>query len=121
MDIRFPLIQISHLFAAILLGWLVLTGYRWVRSRSKALGSVLALGVLARLVIGLTLFWISYLHLPIAQSLQLGNGFWQVTADATGYYQLAAGAADTGRWFSLTHAEPAPFFLNTLAAWMMAV
>ncbi|HEY3044910.1 MAG TPA: hypothetical protein VGJ39_12835 [Vicinamibacterales bacterium] len=121
MNIPLLLRQTGHALAAVVFGWLVLTAYRWVRQRSEALGVVFALGILVRIVMGVTLFWISYLHLPIARSLQLGNGFWQVTADATGYYQLAAGAADAGRFFPLDHAEPAPFFLNTLTAWMMAV
>jgi hypothetical protein len=112
---------IAHAMVALACGWLVLAGCRWIRSRSAVLGTIVGVAIVTRLAIGLALFWISYLELPIFRSLQLGGGFWQIALDATGYYQMAARAADAGRLFPLDHAVPSPFFVDVLAAWMIAV
>lgn len=113
--------QIGHVMAALAFGWLVLASYRYVQRRSTVVGAIFAIIILARVAMGLALFWISYLELPIAESLQLGGGFWHLFLDATGHYQSAAGAADGYELFGLEHAVPAPFFVNVLAVWMMAV
>jgi hypothetical protein len=112
---------IGHVIAALSVGWLVIASYRCVRRRSEVLGVIVAIAILGRISIGLALFWISYLELPIAQSLQTGGGFWQPALDSAGYYQLAARAADSHMLFSLNYPGPSPFFLNTLAVWMVAV
>jgi hypothetical protein len=46
-------------------------------------------GFLIRAIAGQILFWISWLHLPIARSLQLGNGFWFFAIDGPGYLSYA--------------------------------
>jgi hypothetical protein len=45
---------------------------------------IIALGFLIRAFAGEVLFWISYLNLPVARSLQLGNGFWFFGLDGPG-------------------------------------
>lgn len=110
-----------HLLAAVAVGALVLAAYRHVRTRSAAIGWILAAGIVARAVAGVTLFWASYLGLPLGRSMQLGRGFWQVAIDATGYYDAATGALESGRLLPLDHAVAAPFFVDTFAVWMMAV
>lgn len=45
---------------------------------------IIALGFLIRAFGGEILFWISYLNLPIARSLQLGDGFWFFAVDGPG-------------------------------------
>ena len=113
---------IAHLIAALAFGYVVLASYRWIRQRSAVIGTIVAIGIMARLAIGCALFWISYLHLPIAQSLQHGGGFWNQFLDATGYYQITADAADRHTVFAFADAQvPSPFFVDTLALTMMAV
>jgi hypothetical protein len=112
-------LYIARVVAMLGLGWLVLTGYRYVRARSTVMASILGLAIIVRGVLGVALFTISYLHLPIAESLQVGDGFWQPALDATGYYQLAAGAADAGTLFDGPSASP--FYVDTLALWMNVV
>ena len=113
--------QVSHILVALAAGWFIIAAYRWIRSRSAVVAAIVAATILGRLAFGLALFWVSYLNLPIARSLQVSGGFWQVALDATGYYQMAARAVDAGRLFPLDHSVPAPFFIDTLAVWMMAV
>ena len=113
--------QVSHILVALASGWFIIAAYRWIRARSAVVAAIVAATILGRLAFGLALFWVSYLNLPIARSLQVSGGFWQVALDATGYYQMAARAVDAGRLFPLDHSVPAPFFIDTLAVWMMAV
>jgi hypothetical protein len=116
--IPFAVTQLLHLLATAACGWLVLAAFRWIRHRSAVVGAIVGITILVRAVLGLALFWISYLEIPILASLQMGGGFWLIAPDATGYYELAAGAADTGKLVSLNHAVPAPLFVDVLALWM---
>lgn len=110
---------IGHVAAMLAFGWLLLLGYRVVAARSTVLGLVLGAGIIVRAALGVALFAISYLNLPIAESLQLGNGFWQPALDATGYYERAATAADAGTLFHGPSASP--FYVDLLALWMNVV
>ena len=87
--------QALHLAAALVFGYLVFLGYRDIRRRSTVLGATVALAILIRIFLGVSLFSISYLELPLARSLQLPGGFWTLAIDATGYFQYAAHAVDT--------------------------
>ncbi|HWW59930.1 MAG TPA: hypothetical protein VN181_01055 [Thermoanaerobaculia bacterium] len=51
---------------------------------------IVAAGFLIRAFAGQALFWISWLELPIARSLQLGNGLWFFALDGAGYMRYAA-------------------------------
>lgn len=115
--------QIGHTMAALVVGWLVLAGYRWIRRQSHAAGAIVALTILARIGVGVALFWISYARLPAAESLQGGGGFWMPALDAIGYYDLAAAAAEAGTWARdpVVQEVPSPVFVNTLAVWMRLV
>ena len=53
-------------------------------------------GFLARAVGGVLLFWISFLALPIARSLQAGKGLWFFANDAMLYFPNAVGIAHDG-------------------------
>ena len=65
----------------------------------------------------MVLFWVSYLHLPIAPSLQLGDGYWFFGIDGKGYFLPALEAARTGigAVVSLDPLLPSVFFTKTLA------
>jgi hypothetical protein len=96
MDALLLLSQSGHVIAALACGWFVLMGYQWIRRRSRVVGAIVAVTILGRLAVGLALFWISYLRLPIAEALQIGGGFWLIAPDSTGYFQWAATAAEAG-------------------------
>src|SRR5436309_8019436 len=50
---------------------------------------VIAGGFVIRAFVGQALFWISWLGLPVARSLQLGEGFWFFAVDSPGYMDYA--------------------------------
>jgi len=101
--------------AAGALGYVLLTMYRAIRERSTALANMVALRIVLRAVIGVALFWVSYLHVPVASSLQLGGGFWALAPDAGGYFERAAQAASTLTPVPIALATPSPVYLNVLA------
>ena len=57
---------------------------------------IVAAGFLARAIAGLALFWISWLHLPVLRSLQMGDGFWIFAQDGAFYFPQAVAAAEKG-------------------------
>jgi len=76
----------------IFLATLACAGLWWFWSRTSGQGKaslIIAAGFLLRAMAGQILFWISWLHLPIARSLQLGNGFWFFATDGPGYLAYA--------------------------------
>lgn len=121
IDARAAGILLAQSVVAGAFGCLVLLAYRWVRHQSTALGAIFAVTVLLRIAVGTALFWISYLRLPIAESLYAGGGYWKVAVDGIGYFIMAQEAADAGRLFSMDHSVAAPLFVNTLTVWLMAV
>src|SRR6476659_2594123 len=62
--------------------------WSWLDGRGKA-SLIISIGFLIRMLAGQILFWISWLRLPIARSLQLGNGFWFFATDGPGYLSYA--------------------------------
>ena len=68
---------------------------RALAGRGKA-SLIIAAGFVIRALAGQLLFWISWLHLPIARSLQLGNGFWFFAIDGPGYLSYANELIDLG-------------------------
>jgi hypothetical protein len=120
VGIAFGVSLIGHLIASLTIGLALLAAFRWIRQRSEVLGAIVAIGVLARVVLGLALFWISYLGLPIARSLQSGDGFWELAVDARHYYTVAAAAIDAGS-YAIDPLAPSPFFVWVLSLWMSAV
>ena len=110
----------AHTAAACLIGYGLFAGYRMVRERSEALGAVVALGMLARVALGVALFTISYGNLPIARSLHTGNGFWELAVDARHYYNAAATALGTHS-FVPDPLAPSPLYVWVLTLWMFIV
>jgi len=99
---------------------LILTAYRWVRRQSGIIAAVMAVGILARAAMGVTLFWISYLDLSLFQDLHFGDGFWELAVDARSYYLAAAGAYFDGI-STIPSNTPSLGFVQTLAVWMRLV
>ena len=102
------------------IGLTIFATVRWIGRQSLTLQTIVAGGLLARTILGLSLFWISYLGLPILPSLQFGGGFWTPMVDATGYFQGAATAAEQGL-STISPGSGSPFFTKTLAIWMQVV
>jgi hypothetical protein len=121
MDVSLLVGLLARLAVAAGFGGLVVAGYRWCRRRSSVVGTIIAIAILIRIAIGLTLFWVSYLALPVAESYQAGGGFWRPMIDASGYYVLAASVADQRALASLDGSVPSPFFVDTLGVWMLGV
>ena len=110
-----------HIFAGMAIALASLLACRWIFTQSRTLGILVAVTIAVRIVAGVGLFLISSLHLPIAPALQSGGGFWMFAQDARGYYELAGKAAADHTLYPLDHAVPSPFYVDALAAWMMAV
>jgi hypothetical protein len=81
---------------------------------------VFVAGFAARAFAGQALFWISWLHLPIAPGLQVGNGLWFFAFDAHLYVSTAFAAATQG-WGAIIHMTrivPSVMFVQALAAFL---
>ena len=102
--------------AAVLV--LVLLARRDVSRRSRRAGWFLALGVAGRLLLASTLFFVSYLEVPVLVGLQAGDGFWALAPDARVYFQAAVAGLQGG---VLPPNTPSPGFVWWLAAWMWLV
>ena len=94
--------------------------YRQIYAKSVSLGTVVAVGILIRAVLGAGLFWISYLDLPLLNGLHDGDGFWELAPDARGYFTTAERAVEGGL-ATIPSASPAPTYTRSLAAWMLLV
>jgi hypothetical protein len=91
--------------------------WRKVAASSRSVAWLVTAGVLIRAIGGQIAFWISYLHLPIARSLQLGDGFWIFGLDAMTYFQQSAEVARSGP-MGILFVNPgfgSAFYVQTLA------
>ena len=78
---------------------------------------VVALGLFARIAGGCVMFWISFLKLPFARSLQLGDGLWFFGYDGIAYLYFARhGAAGglPGIW-SIDPTAPSVVYIKLLS------
>jgi hypothetical protein len=90
---------LSHLVLLVLSG--IGLHYLWRKTISPDRWTNLAVaaGFLSRAIVGQVIFWISYFRLPVARSLQMGNGLWFFAMDAFGlYYPQAVDSAHRGVW-----------------------
>src|SRR5438552_15572326 len=85
----------SHLVLLVIAGVGVFYLWRKTLSSDHWTNLAIAVGFLARAVVGQLIFWISYLQLPVARSLQMGTGFWLFAMDGFGFYYPMA--VDSGR------------------------
>lgn len=79
-------------------------------------------GFLIRAFAAQALFWISYLHLPIGRSLQLGNGFWFFAVDGPFYLKDAMKLVERGPAAILLLGDefPSRFFVQVLSLFVGA-
>jgi len=104
------------LFNASIAAAIVAT-YRHVKRHSPALAAVLLAGVLVRIVLSVTLFWLSSQNVAALAHLHSGDGFWQLAPDARSYYRDAAIAAAQG-FDTVTDLRGSYGFVLVLAAWL---
>jgi hypothetical protein len=83
----------------------------------RAQPKIVVAGFLIRALAGQALFWISYLRLPVARSLQLGNGLWFFAIDGPFYLGYATKLAARGPVAILLDPEqyPSLFFVQVLS------
>ena len=112
---------LGHVLAVAVFTSIVIVANQRIFSRSRVLGTIVAFTVLARLILGVALFGISYYQLPVAESLQLGGGFWQPALDSRTYFHHAAEAVTRQSLYPLDYAVPSPIYINVLACWMFLV
>lgn len=112
-------VVMPSLAATVMFLLLVLT-CRWIWRTSRPLGIIVATGMAIRLVFGSVLFWISYLHLPILSSLQLGRGFWRMALDAPQYHDVGVFVAE-GLLSSVPEEALSRTYVQVLAMWMRLV
>jgi hypothetical protein len=89
-------LMIFQALLSVIAGVALFSMWRRVASSNRWVAWLVTAGVLIRAVCGQVVFWISYLHLPVARSLQLGDGFWIFGLDAMTYFQQATGVAASG-------------------------
>jgi hypothetical protein len=122
LDLGLVITQLSRLAVALLITVSLALTYRWIASRSALAATIVGLGLLARAVVGLLLFWMSYLNLPVLSHLHSGDGFWILAPDARVYYETAVALADQGLgglFAPITVGSPA--FVRILALWLSTV
>jgi len=69
---------------------------RWFGAGDRRVAWIAGGGFVLRALTAQALFWISYLRLPIARSMQLGDGFWFFAIDGQWYLGFAIGLAHRG-------------------------
>ncbi|HXA19062.1 MAG TPA: hypothetical protein VN380_18870 [Thermoanaerobaculia bacterium] len=102
-------------------GFAIFRLWRNIAASGRAVFWLVTIGLLVRAIGGVVAFWMSYLGLPIARSLQIGRGLWVFAIDATTYVQFALFYADKGLQAILLvdRSLPAPFFIQMLAGAML--
>lgn len=83
----------------------------------RAQPKIVIAGFLVRALMGQALFWISYLRLPFARSMQLGDGFWFFALDGRFYLGYATKLVARGPAAILLDADqyPSVFFVQVLS------
>jgi hypothetical protein len=102
-------------------GWLLWKAWRHLTAINARAGLLIGAGMAIRALIAQAMFWISYLHLPIARSLQDGDGFWNLAIDGRAYFVYATDLLAHG-WTAVAFVDktlPSPAFLQVLAVFQL--
>lgn len=102
---------------SLVVGWCVFLLWRRLGATNRVVCWLVTGGLLIRAVGGQVTFWVSYLHLPIARSLQIGDGLWIFAVDAVQYFGYANRAASGGlnAILYIDRTTPSVFFVQILA------
>ena len=90
---------------------------RVIRSTTRVGGRIIGAGFILRSLGGQVLFWVSYLELPFARSLQRGNGLWFYAPDGAVYLEHAQDVIADGALglLFIERSLPSPFYVQVLA------
>src|SRR5690242_12064090 len=77
-------------------GFFLFRLWRATRSDQRLVNAVIAAGFIGRSLAGQALFWISYLQMPFARHLQIGDGLWFFALDAMNYVPASRALAHDG-------------------------
>jgi hypothetical protein len=114
------LILAGRAAGGLIVGIAVVAVIRWISSRSRLIGLLVAAGVLGRAWCGLALFWISYSNSAFVRALHTGDGFWILAIDAKAYYAAAILGAERGVT-SILSGSASPAYVRVLALWLQFV
>src|SRR5436190_1934706 len=91
--------------------------WRVIAAGDRRVAQIVGMGLLIRIVGTQALFWISWLHLPLGRSLQLGDGFWFYAVDAPKYVAAAQDLAGRGFFVAMAGAGqyPSEVFVQLLS------
>lgn len=113
-------VLIQLLFTCVA-GWLLWKVWRRLTAIDARAGLLIGAGLVIRALIAQAMFWISYLRLPIARSLQDGDGFWTLAVDGRAYFGYASQLLEHG-WIAVALVDkrlPSPAFLQVLAVFQL--
>lgn len=113
-------IAFVHTLLAIGAGFLLWKIWRCLALRDRTAGLIIGAGFILRALSAQVLFWVSYLHLPIARDLQLGDGFWKFAIDGEVYFGAVRTMLREG-WHAVVLVDrtlPSPVFLQSLAGFV---
>lgn len=110
----------ARVLAALVIALGLLCIYRWICLQAPLLAAIVAVGLLLRVGLGLLLFGISYLNLPLWRHLHSGDGFWKLAPDAENYVALASRAISQGLG-TVEAGGASPAYVKLLAVWMSIV
>lgn len=86
---------VLHFFLLLAAAGALWAMWRYVAHKDRVFGVIAGLGLLGRSVLGLVLFWVSWLDL-IPRGNHRGDGIWFFAADGEGYMLAASKAAGEG-------------------------
>ncbi len=112
---------VAQTLLAAIAGLLLWKLWRRVAYRDATVALIVGGGLLARAVSGQVLFWVSYAHLPLARSLQDGDGFWKFAIDSGAYFGYGRSLLSSG-WRALLLVDrslPSPVFIQVLAVFIL--
>ena len=102
-------------------GWVLWKAWRRVAAINARAGLLIGAGLVIRALTAQGMFWISYLHLPFARSLQDGDSFWTLAVDGRAYFGYANDLLAHG-WTAVALVDktlPSPAFLQVLAVFQL--
>lgn len=117
------LVAFAQLLSLPLTGVALYRLWRRVASADRWTGRLVTGGLLLRVALGLALFWLSYLPIPITPGLEDDNGIWFFAKDGSGYFRAAWELAESGPTSIATYPSDyaATFFVKILASSILAL
>ncbi len=122
MNAALPSIALVRIALAAAAGVALWSLFSRIAQRDRRVAIIVGVGLLLRALGGQILFWISWLHLPLAPSLQIGDGFWFFASDGPVYLASASALAAGGPSAILgaTTVYPSHVFVQVVAVCVAA-